>query len=160
MSKQKFHYYISGYRYAPESFHISKGLPDIPRIQISLSDEQRQSMGYLVLTQGIKAAVDYVKRIERERKRKCRDYMTYGYHVKENPRGYLYAPGIKCSMDAPLRQRLAVLKELRAALEKVGGKVLQTTECELNGNYRPVHVSERYATADYSRPLTVRLIVN
>lgn len=77
MSKLKFEYNIRGYRYAPESFHIYKGLPGQKKDEISLSDEQRQKMGYLCLTEGVKSAVDYVKHIERERERKCRQYMTY-----------------------------------------------------------------------------------
>ena len=73
MSKLKFEYNIRGYRYAPESFHIYKGLPGQKKKEIPLSDEQRQQMGYLCLTEGVKSAVDYVKHIERERERKCRD---------------------------------------------------------------------------------------
>ena len=67
MSKLKFEYNIRGYRYAPESFHIYKGLPGQKKKEIPLSDEQRQQMGYLCLTEGVKSAVDYVKHIERER---------------------------------------------------------------------------------------------
>ena len=74
MSKLKFEYNIRGYRYAPESFHIYKGLPGQKKKEIPLSDEQRQQMGYLCLTEGVKSAVDYVKHIERERERKCRQY--------------------------------------------------------------------------------------
>jgi hypothetical protein len=35
-------------------------------MEIPLSDEQRQQMGYLYLTQGRKSAEGYVKYIERE----------------------------------------------------------------------------------------------
>ena len=79
MRKTSFEYHIHGYRYAPESFHIYKGLPGQGKTELPLSDEQRYQMGYLYLTQGIKSAVDYVKHIERERERKCRLYMTYGF---------------------------------------------------------------------------------
>ena len=71
MRKTSFEYHIHGYRYAPESFHIYKGLPGQEKTELPLSDEQRYQMGYLYLTQGIKSAVDYVKHIERERERKC-----------------------------------------------------------------------------------------
>src|SRR5699024_12087305 len=50
-----------------ESFRAFKGLPGQKMEQIPLSDEQRQKMGYLCLTQGGKAGMAYVKRIERER---------------------------------------------------------------------------------------------
>ena len=89
MRKTSFEYHIHGYRYAPESFHIYKGLPGQEKTELPLSDEQRYQMGYLYLTQGIKSAVDYVKHIERERERKCRLYMTYGFMLKENPRSYV-----------------------------------------------------------------------
>ena len=79
MRQTSFEYHIHGYRYAPESFHIYKGLPGQEKTELPLSDEQRYQMGYLYLTQGIKSAVDYVKHIERERERKCRLYMTYGF---------------------------------------------------------------------------------
>ena len=69
MRKTSFEYHIHGYRYAPESFHIYKGLPGQEKTELPLSDEQRYQMGYLYLTQGIKSAVDYVKHIERERER-------------------------------------------------------------------------------------------
>ncbi len=71
MRKTSFEYHIHGYRYAPESFHIYKGLPGQEKTELPLSDEQRYQMGYLYLTQGIKSAVDYVKHIERERERKA-----------------------------------------------------------------------------------------
>lgn len=95
MRKTSFEYHIHGYRYAPESFHIYKGLPGQEKTELPLSDEQRYQMGYLYLTQGIKSAVDYVKHIERERERKCRLYMTYGFMLKENPRSYVYCADLR-----------------------------------------------------------------
>ena len=84
MRKTSFEYHIHGYRYAPESFHIYKGLPGQEKTELPLSDEQRYQMGYLYLTQGIKSAVDYVKHIERERERKCRLYMTRLYAQRKS----------------------------------------------------------------------------
>ena len=55
MGKKGFEYEIRGYRYAPESFRAFKGLPGQKMEQIPLSDEQRQKMGYLCLTQGGKS---------------------------------------------------------------------------------------------------------
>ena len=105
MSKLKFEYNIRGYRYAPESFHIYKGLPGQKKKEIPLSDEQRQQMGYLCLTEGVKSAVDYVKHIERERERKCRQYMTYGFMLKENPHEYVYCPSLRCRESDTLKTR-------------------------------------------------------
>lgn len=103
MRKTSFEYHIHGYRYAPESFHIYKGLPGQEKTELPLSDEQRYQMGYLYLTQGIKSAVDYVKHIERERERKCRLYMTYGFMLKENPRSYVYCA--TCDAGRTTRRR-------------------------------------------------------
>lgn len=63
MQKSRFQYHIQGYRYAPESFHAFKGLSGHRPVEIPLSDSQRQQMGYLCVTQGGEAAIDYVKRI-------------------------------------------------------------------------------------------------
>lgn len=92
MGKKGFEYEIRGYRYAPESFRAFKGLPGQKMEQIPLSDEQRQKMGYLCLTQGGKAGMAYVKRIERERARKCHYYKTYGFFSKTNRTGMCIAP--------------------------------------------------------------------
>ena len=133
MRKTSFEYHIHGYRYAPESFHIYKGLPGQEKTELPLSDEQRYQMGYLYLTQGIKSAVDYVKHIERERERKCRLYMTYGFMLKENPRSYVYCADLRCRENDP------------------------PAECELDGRYRPIHMRKNYVTADFDRPIVVWL---
>ena len=111
MGKKGFEYEIRGYRYAPESFHAFKGLPGQKMEQIPLSDEQRRKMGYLCMTKGGKAGVAYVKHIERERERKCRLYMTYGFLVKENPHRYVYCAELRCRESDPL----AVLGEISIA---------------------------------------------
>ena len=157
MSKLKFGYSICGYRYAPESFHIYKGLPGQKKNEIPLSDEQRQQMGYLCLTEGVKSAVDYVKRIERARARKPKSFVTYGFQVREDPRRYVYAPSLRCRPDAPLTERLGILRELRAQFALDGGRVEQLTECKLDGRFRPANVRRRYVTADLNRPVVVHL---
>ena len=101
MGKKGFEYEIRGYRYAPESFRAFKGLPGQKMEQIPLSDEQRRKMGYLCMTQGGKAGVAYVKHIERERERKCRLYMTYGFLIKENPHRYVYCAELRCRESDP-----------------------------------------------------------
>ena len=99
MQKNRFQYYIKGYRYAPESFHAFKGLSGHRPVEIPLSDSQRQQMGYLCVTQSGKAAIDYVKRIERARARKPKSFVTYGFQVREDPRRYVYAPSLRCRPD-------------------------------------------------------------
>lgn len=46
MEKQRFQYGISGYRWAPESFHVSKGLPGQKKKAVPLTPEERQEVGY------------------------------------------------------------------------------------------------------------------
>ena len=141
MQKNRFQYYIKGYRYAPESFHAFKGLSGHRPVEIPLSDSQRQQMGYLCVTQSGKAAIDYVKRIERARARKPKSFVTYGFQVREDP----------------LTERLGILRELRAQFALDGGRVEQLTECKLDGRFRPANVRRRYVTADLNRPVVVHL---
>ena len=112
--------------------------------QISLSGEQRRKMGYLCMTQGGKAGVAYVKHIEREREHKCRRYMTYGFLLKDVPHRYVYCSNLRCSL-------------YREHLAQNDGRIEQSTECEFDGNFRPVHVRKNYVVADLSRPVVVWL---
>ena len=157
MGKKGFEYEIRGYRYAPESFRAFKGLPGQKMEQIPLSDEQRRKMGYLCMTQGGKAGVAYVKHIERERERKCRLYMTYGFLIKGNPHRYVYCAELRCRESDPLAVRLDTLRAFRECLAQHGGCIEQSVECELDGNYRPVKVRKNYETADLSRSVVVWL---
>lgn len=101
--------------------------------------------------------VDYVKRIERARARKPKSFVTYGFQVREDPRRYVYAPSLRCRPDAPLTERLGILRELRAQFALDGGRVEQLTECKLDGRFRPANVRRRYVTADLNRPVVVHL---
>ena len=157
MGKKGFEYEIRGYRYAPESFHAFKGLPGQKMEQIPLSDEQRRKMGYLCMTQGGKAGVAYVKHIERERERKCRLYMTYGFMLKENPRSYVYCADLRCRENDPPTVRLQTLRAFREHLAQSEGRIEQSVECELDGRYRPIHMRKNYVTADFDRPIVVWL---
>ena len=157
MRKTSFEYHIHGYRYAPESFHIYKGQPGQEKTELPLSDEQRYQMGYLYLTQGIKSAVDYVKHIERERERKCRLYMTYGFMLKENPRSYVYCADLRCRENDPPAVRLQTLRAFREHLAQSEGRIEQSVECELDGRYRPIHMRKNYVTADFDRPIVAWL---
>lgn len=157
MDMTRFEYQIRGYRYAPESFRAFKGLPGQEKKEVPLSAEHRQKMGYLCLTQGVKAGVDYVKRIERERERKCRRYMTYGFPVKEEPRRYVYSPGLLCKERDTLEERLCILRLFREQLARSQGRIEQSASCELDGHFRPVNVQRNYVTADLGRPVVVWL---
>lgn len=155
MKNRRFHYIISGYRWAPESFHARKGLTGQPDKEIPLSDEERREVGNLFLAQGYGAAVAYVKQTERERERQRKSIMTYGFRTKENPRYFLYCPHLYCRSDAPMEERLRLFKKVRAILHEIGGQVVTSTQCELDGAYRPINVRENTVAADFDRPLTI-----
>ena len=157
MGKKRVKYEIRGYKYAPESFRAFKGLPGQKMEQISLSGEQRRKMGYLCMTQGGKAGVAYVKHIERERERKCRLYMTYGFMLKENPRSYVYCADLRCRENDPPAVRLQTLRAFREHLAQSEGRIEQSVECELDGRYRPIHMRKNYVTADFDRPIVAWL---
>ncbi len=80
MKKQKFQYGVSairqarheeyglsGYRWAPESFRVFKGLPGQNKKEIALTDEERREVGCRFLSGGFRAAIAHVKLIEQER---------------------------------------------------------------------------------------------
>ncbi|MBP1736762.1 MAG: hypothetical protein H6Q60_643 [Oscillospiraceae bacterium] len=159
MVQKKLIYSISGYRYAPESFRVYKGTEKGGREEIPLSDDQRSTLGYLYLTQGGEYAIAYIKRVEREREHKSRLYMTYGFLTQEDPSTYLFCKDIRCRTDAPLYWRMSTLRTFKEFLESIGGRVEQSTECLLDGQYRPNAIRKKYLTADYSRSVVIYLTV-
>ena len=155
MKKQRFQYGISGYRWAPESFHVSKGHPGQKKTAVPLTNEERSEVGYRFLTEGFQAAVGYVKHIEREREHKRQLRLTYGFWLREEPGRYLYYPQSCCRADAPLADRLGLFKMIRDDLKRRACQVVTSTQCELDGAYRPVNVTTNTVTADLSRPFMV-----
>ena len=155
MKKKRFHYSISGYRWAPESFRAAKGLVGQPARNIPLTNTERHEVGLLSLTKGPDAAIGYVKHIERARERQRRKMITYGFLSKEVSGRFVYCPQLSFRADASIDERLRVFKKIRAILEETDGRVVTSTECELDGQYRPTNVKENTITADFSRPLTI-----
>lgn len=155
--RMKITYNVSGYRYAPESFHAYKGLAGHPRQELPLTHEQRQNAGCLCITKGSKEALDYVKRIDRQLQRKSRCYMTYGFMLQDGQRRFAYCPGLFCRPDAPLLERLSVLRMVREQFEMRNGQIEESAECELDGQYRPTNIRKNYSTVDLSRPVVVWL---
>lgn len=157
MKKQRFHYSIGGYRWAPERFWAKKGLNGQPDDFVPLTSEERREVGILWTTKGFDAAVGYIKHVERARIRQSKSIMTYGFRSKEAPRQFAYCPQLYCRTDAPLDERLWIFKKVRSILKETGGRVTVSAECELDGRYNPVNVKENYITADFSRPLCISL---
>lgn len=153
----KFHYAISGYRWAPESFRASKGLTKQSLRNIPLTSEECCEVGHLFLTKGFAEAVAYVKRLERAKERNRKKVMTYGFRAKEGSRQFVYCPQIYFCADAPIDERLRTFKKIRVALDKTGGRVVVSTQCELDGEYRPMNVQENTVTADFSSPLSISM---
>ncbi len=155
MKKKRFHYSVSGYRWAPESFRAAKGLVGQPARNIPLTDAERHELGLLSLTKGPDAAIGYVKHIERARERQRRKIITYGFLTKESPGQFAYCPQLCFRADAPIGERLRVFKQIRDVLGENDGRIVTSTECELDGQYRPTNVRENTVTADFSRPLRI-----
>lgn len=155
MKKNKFHYAISGYRWAPESFQASKGLTKNSMKIIPLTAEEQKETGILSLTKGPDVAIGYVKHIERTRERQRRKIITYGFRTQEEPGRFVYCPQLYFRADAALDERLYMFKKIRSVLEETNGRVVTSTECDLDGEYRPVNVKENAVTADFSRPLCI-----
>jgi hypothetical protein len=159
MKKQRFYYSISGYRWAPESFRVRKGLVGHPEKELLFTSEERTETGRRLLVKGFQDALGYVKHIERKYAHKHRTYITYGFWTKEPPVRYIYCPQLRCRSDADLSERLYIFKEVRRCLKEVGGSVELSVECELDGNYTPVHIKRNTVTADFDRPLRILLAV-
>lgn len=157
MKQPRFQYGLSGYRWVPESFHVSKGLAGRSKAELHLSNEERRKVGYCFLTKGFREAVDQVKRIEHERAQKYRLYITYGFRTKEDDRLYVCCRRLRCKADAGIAERLRVFKAIRRNLKETGGKVEISAECEMDGHFKPVHVKRNMVTADYSYPLRIWL---
>ena len=121
-----------------------------------MTNEERHEVGYRFISKGFRNAVAYVKHIERARARKERLHITYGFWLK-GERGYLCCPEMNCPADATLAVRLSLFKMIRDDLKRRACQVETSTECELDGAYRPVNIKTNTVTADLSRPLTVRL---
>ena len=155
MKKHKFHYAVSGYRWAPESFRASKGLAGRPKMNIPLTYEERCEVGHLCLEKGFEAAVGYVKHVERARERQRQRMITYGFRFKEAPGRFAYCPQLYFRSDAPIDERLRVFKTIRSVLAETDGRVVTSTECELDGRYNPVNVREHTETVNFSRPLRI-----
>lgn len=159
MKKNRFHYAISGYRWVPESFRASKWLDGCPRKNIPLADEERCEVGCLFLTKGFQEAKAYIKHVERAREysRKKVLTLTYGFFTNELSKEYVYCPQIYFYAGASIGERLRVFKRIRAVIEEAGGRVVTSTECELDGAYRPMNIKENAVTANFSHPLCIAM---
>lgn len=155
MKKQRFHYAISGYRWAPESFHVSKGLTKNSMKNVPLTAEERREVGLLFLTKGFDVAAGYVKHVERARERQRKGIITYGFRAKETPGQFVYCPQLYCRSDAALDERLYMFKKIRGVLDETDGRVVTSTECDLDAEYRPTNVKENTVTADFGCPLRI-----
>ena len=157
MGKSRFEYEIRGYRYAPELFRAYKGLPGQEKHKIPLTSEQRRRMGNLCLTKGGQAGEAYLKHIEREQARQCHTYKTYGFFLKGERHRYVYASNLRCREDEAIEKRLDILRMFRDCLARTQGYIEESTECEFDAQFCPVHVRRNYAIADLARPVVVWL---
>ena len=99
-------------------------------------------------------------------------YEIRGYkYAPESFRAFIGLPGQKmeqillsdeqrqllCRESDTLKERLCILRMFREYLAKTGGRIEQSTQCEFDKNFRPVHVRKNYVVADLNRPLVVWL---
>lgn len=157
MTKQRFQYGISGYRWAPESFCVLKGLPGKPKKAVPLAEAERSEVANQFLRYGFHPAVAYIKHLERQREHRSKRYVTYGFTTREQSRLFVYSPQLYCCADAPIQERLRVFKLVRKHLKHNNGEVETSTECELDGVYRPINVRKNVVTADFDRPIRIWL---
>lgn len=157
MKKQRFEYSISGYRWAPESFHVRKGLEKQSLKAVPLSYEERKEVGLLFITKGADAAVAHVKHLERAQERQRKSIVTYGFRAKEARSQFVYCPQLYCRADAPLDERLHIFKVIRNVLEETDGRAVVSTQCDLDGAYRSTNATENTITADFDCPISISL---
>ena len=157
MKKERFHYAVSGCRWAPESFRASKWLDGHPRKNIPLTLEERCEVGRLFLAKGFQEAKAYIKHVERAKEHSRKKVLTYGFFTNELSREFIYCPQIYFYAGASIGERLWVFKRIRAVIAEAGGRVTVSTECELDGAYRPMNIKENAVTANFSRPLCITM---
>lgn len=158
MSKKHFIYRICGKRYALENYYVLKGLTPETMKTIPLTDEQRKEIAYLCVTKGGKAGLDYVKRLERAKTYKQKYYMTYGFVTYEDSQQYAYFAGMCCNLNAPLSEKKQLYDRVRSMFNRVQCRVSVSSQCTLDGNYKPTNIMKNYCTADLSRPVLIRLV--
>ena len=83
--------------------------------------------------------------------------MTYGFLLKDVPHRYVYCSNLRCRESDTLKERLCILRLFREYLARTGGRIEQSTQCEFDEHFRPVHVRKNYVVADLNRPLVVWL---
>lgn len=157
MKNKHFHYSIIGYRWAPESFQASRRIAGHPARNIPLTFEERHEVGMLYLTRGPKIAIGYVKHIERARERQRTSIISYGFYTKESKKQFVYCPQLHCPVDAAIVERLRLFKKIHSVLAEKGGRTVVSTECDLDGEYRPMNIRENSVTVDFSRPLRISM---
>ena len=155
MKKKRFHYAISGYRWAPESYRVSKRLAENFCSVIPLTPDEQREMVIFLMRDGFDTAIGYVKHMERVKERQCKSVMTYGFLAREAPGQFVYCPQLYFPFDIGIDERLRMFKKIRGVLEETDGRVTVFTECELNGEYDPVNIRKSTVTADFSRPVCI-----
>lgn len=151
-------YRISGYRYAPESFRAWKIYNVCPdkEISLNLTPDQSRELGNICICKGVKAGVDYLKRIDRQNCKRVRLHITYGYRIIGNPRTYLYIRELFIRADASIDKRLYAFCRLKQQLMETNGQIEGFSSCTLNGEYQPENVKQKYLSADFRRPILIK----
>jgi len=158
-------YTCSGYKHATESFRSYKvfidqsGRGNHSYIPLKLSKDQEWEIGYACMTKGKEAARALAKKYDRQRSKKPRQFITYGFLDANDKHRYHFTQQLRCLPDSPLTERHRIFKEFKDYLLRHDGKIKRYDQCKLDGHYRPEEVTEVYDTADISKPVIVRLNV-
>ena len=124
--------------------------------QIPLSDEQRQKMGYLCLTQGGKAGMAYVKRIERERARKMPiTTKPMAFFSKTNRTGMCIAPAFGAGRAILQRHDWISCASIGSIWPRPAGVSNRVRNVSLTNISAQFMCGKNYVVADLSRPLVV-----
>lgn len=119
MGKQKVHYFIRGYYYAPESYRALKKLSDFGKeIPIPMTGDEQGTMALYCFSKGFQQAIDYVKQVERQRLRKNKRFITYGVWTIEDPKMYIYSLSFRCRSDVCIQERMKCKKKLKNICEE------------------------------------------
>ena len=158
-------YSVSGYQYSPESFRAYRVLVDKSGageneyVELDLSADQCQAIGYTYLCKGPRAAFALAKKYDRAMDRKPRLSLTYGFLDASNPSRYYFTRQLYCRLDAPLAERLSIFKRVRGCFKE--GAEYETTTYQLDSAFKPVDAKKDkscyYHNADLSKPVLVYL---
>lgn len=150
----------SGYKYAPEQFKayrvtgFSNGNRNIPIYEeIILSPDEKQECGYKLCTEGKPAAIAKLKSIMRERERKTKKSISYGYRLVDDKKRFAFIPGYGVPYDAPMSRKLDTYRKVKANMEYLNWEHVSFIEAKLGAGYSVESKTEHKEKIDKNAPM-------